>query len=105
MSKHQKEFTASFVTYGKKFKKTDGIKKTLLFRDIKYSDGTIFSEHNWFSYSPVFDLALKEGDVISFYATPQKYLKGYLGKREKYKETEIKISYKLVLVNNVKIIK
>lgn len=71
------KYTATFVRTGRKVKRrAKNKKRTALFIDITSEDGVVLEDHLWI-ISAYWDVAaFKPGDIISFTATPYRYIKG-----------------------------
>ena len=92
----RRRFSGTFVRTGQKPGWKGSALTTILLKDIKDANGRIVSDHLWFNLTKEFDLALKEGDVISFDARVKLYYKGYRGYREdvdKPVEMDFKLSH------------
>ena len=106
----RKEFTGTFVRFGKKtnfgYPKT-----TVLLENVSCTaDKRINCDHLWFNLTKEFEkIGLQEGDVIRFQARVKEYLKGYKGHRyddEEYlNEHPIEADYKLSHPTKVMLIK
>ena len=88
-------FTATFERMGTK-SSFGHPKPTLLFKDVRDSNGKIVSNHLWFNYTMGFmRLGLQAGDVVQFDARVKAYEKGYRGRREDVWDSPIETDYKL----------
>lgn len=88
-------FTGTFERSGTKtsFGHT---KQTLLFTNIRDSDGRIVADHLWFNLTKGFAaLGLLPGDAVRFNARCKSYEKGYKGYRDDVFDKPIEIDYKL----------
>ncbi len=95
-------YTGTFVREGRK-NGYKGTERTLLFKNVKDSEGNLITEHLWFNYTKGFEKAnLNEGDIVEFSARVSEYEKGYKGRRwDVYKpiETDYKLSYPTKIKN------
>lgn len=99
-------FTGSFVRFGTKNGWHD-LEKTILLRNIRYTNGEVVADHLWFNYTKGFESAdlekpFCENDVIEFVARVKLYLKGYRGWREdvwKPVEHDYKLSHPTKISN------
>jgi hypothetical protein len=82
----RKRFFATFVRGGQKrgFRGRPST-FTLLFRDIRDASGRIVADHLWFNHTESFADDMVEGDVFSFDARVDEYLKGIDGCGHDYK--------------------
>lgn len=73
-------------------------KTTVLLKRIKNEDGEIVANHLWFNFNKEFyDANLKNGDIVSFSAVAEPYLKGTWA-------TEKKIDIRLSYLKNISVV-
>jgi len=59
------------------------VKETICFVDVKFSDGSLATDHLWFDLGKqIKSLNLKEGDTVKFDARIKTYIKGYINESQ-----------------------
>lgn len=98
----RKRFIATFERFGLKSGYQGRQIKTLLFVNVRDSQGKVYTDHIWFTNNKQFDqLNLKEGDNICFDARVKEYWKGYKGRREDLELPPVSKDYRLSHPNNI----
>ena len=93
---HSRErFKGQFQKFGIKSSYRGPPKQTILFLDIKNSQGEIVTDHLWFNYTKGFKNLgeLHPGDIIAFDARVRPYVKCYVGRGEDNREIDYKLSH------------
>lgn len=80
------KYTATFVRDG-----VGGKRKNVLLIMVRDEANHMLCDHVWVKYCNAFE-RLKPGDVISFTATPYRYIKGYSGNRHVHSDFAIDVS-------------
>jgi len=107
----RKEFTGTFIRFGKKTNFKGYPETTILLQDVKCTtDKKISCDHLWFNLTKEFNkIGLQEGDIVKFHARVKEYIKGYKGHKyddEEYmNEHPIQSDYKLSHPSKVILIK
>jgi hypothetical protein len=80
MDAERGKFTAIFECYGSKMAFRGRTDTTLLFREVRNSEGMLVADHLWFVTNKEFEkYSFRKGDMISFEARVKEYKKGYQG--------------------------
>ena len=99
------KFNGTFIRFGMKNNFKGMPTETLLFKDVRSIDESIYEDHIWFNMTKEFgkiENQLKEGVIVEFEARIKMYIKGYVNKREYIDNREI--DYKLSYPTKIKII-
>ena len=95
-------FTATVARFGTKPAYKGPPIKTLLLHNVCHN-GEVVTDHLWMT-SGKWSCLLEEGDMFSFDARVQKYIKGYRGRRDEFHDAPLEVDFRLVRPTNVEII-
>ena len=99
------KFRGTFIRFGMKNNFKGMPTETLLFKDIRSIDESIYEDHIWFNMTKEFskiENQLNEGVTVEFDARIKIYIKGYVNRREFIDNREL--DYKLSYPTKIKII-